>query len=56
MAKRAIKRLPMWLGILKELMDYATRHEHEFDITISTMLVGRELSLNLKGKVVKKPL
>jgi len=56
MAKRVVEKLPMWLGILKELLDYATRHENEFDITISTTLIGRELSLRLKGKVVKKPL
>jgi len=56
MAKKVMKRLPMWLGILKELLDYATRHEHEFDVTISTTLIGREVSLNLKGKVAKKPL
>jgi len=56
MAKKVMRRLPMWLGVLKELLDYATRHEHEFDVTISTTLIGREISLNLKGKVAKKPL
>jgi len=56
MAKRAMRRLPIWLSILKEIVDYATRHEHEFDITISTTFIGREVSLNLRGKIVKKPL
>jgi len=56
MAREAMRRLPAWLGLLREIMDYATRCEHEFDITISTVLLGRELSLNLKGKVLKKPL
>lgn len=56
MAKRVMKKLPMWLGVFRGLLDYATRHENEFDITISTTLIGRELSLRLKGKMVKKPL
>ena len=49
MARRLITRLPKWLGLLQAILDLATRHEHEFDITISTSILGRTLSLGLGG-------
>ena len=56
MAKVLARRLPAWIKLLETIVDYATRYHHEFDVTISTTIIGRKLSLNLKGRMVRKPL
>ena len=55
MAVKITAKVPRWLQLLRTFVDYATKHEHDFDITISTAIGKRTLSLNFKGKIVKRP-
>jgi len=55
LAVKITAKVPRWLQLLRTFVDYATKHEHDFDITISTAIGKRTLSLNFKGKIVKRP-
>ncbi|HDJ26532.1 MAG TPA: hypothetical protein ENF34_04385 [Candidatus Bathyarchaeota archaeon] len=54
LAKRLAERIPAWIELAKALVEYLTNHEHEFDLTITTEVGGRPISLHITGKTVRK--